>query len=84
MNHDTGKYCTLLIALTCFHVTLFAHENTTKKWNSVKSITGFPAATLVNSNNISAWYQNNGLAENDPLSDAGGVTYPRGTATAIY
>ncbi len=48
------------------------------------NVTGVPMATLSNINNISAWYNANGEQERIPGSGNSGLTFPRGTATAIY
>lgn len=49
-----------------------------------KTTLGTPQATLSNINRISAWYNSNGEQERDPATGNSGVTFPRGTATAIY
>jgi len=55
-----------------------------KKQGSIFKTTGTPAATLLNINKISAWYESNGECERNPADGNSGFTYPRGTATAIY
>lgn len=46
--------------------------------------TGTPQATLININNVSAWYSSTGEQERNPFTRHAGVVYPRGTATAVY
>jgi hypothetical protein len=46
--------------------------------------TGFPQATLINVNNISAWFESKGEQERDPVTGNAGFWYPHGTATAVY
>ncbi|MBP6672994.1 MAG: CHRD domain-containing protein, partial [Bacteroidetes bacterium] len=45
---------------------------------------GVPSSTLLNINNISAWYTNNGESERTPFTLTSGLTFPRGTSTAVY
>ena len=52
--------------------------------HSAKKPTGVPNSTLSNINRISAWYSNNGEMERDPTTGNSGLTFPRGTSTAIY
>ncbi len=47
-------------------------------------VAGVPAATVLNINAMSSWYSNNGNQEQNPETENGGLTYPRGTSTAIF
>ncbi len=39
---------------------------------------------LININNISMWFQRDGLSAHNPLADISGVTYPRSTGTVVF
>lgn len=43
-----------------------------------------PLATLMNINKISAWVYADGRIGRNPLTNKWGVTYPRGTASAVW
>src|SRR5512140_2471284 len=45
---------------------------------------GAPLATMLNINQVAAWYSTNGEQEREPITGNAGLIYPRGTATAIY
>ncbi len=45
---------------------------------------GLPISTKANINNISAWYDADGVQERNSSTGNAGLTYPRGTATAIF
>jgi len=45
---------------------------------------GVPSATLSNINRISAWYSDTGELESYPPNNGPGLTFPRGTATAVF
>jgi hypothetical protein len=55
-----------------------------KKVSSPSSALGVPSSSLMNINNISAWYSNNSESERNPMTSNSGLTFPRGTATAVY
>ena len=60
-------------------------ENTaSEKRGSMFKSNGTPSAALLNINKIAAWYESNGEMERNPSDGNSGLTYPRGTATAIY
>ena len=44
----------------------------------------FGERALININNISMWFQRDGLSAHNPLADIAGVTYPRSTGTVVY
>ena len=73
--------------LSIFALFLFTYEFCQAEdvsQHSAKKPTGVPNSTLSNINRISAWYSNNGEMERDPATGNSGLTFPRGTATAIY
>jgi hypothetical protein len=45
---------------------------------------GMPNRTLSNINQISSWYDNDGIQEQNTQTGNAGLTYPRGTATAVF
>jgi Secretion system C-terminal sorting domain len=45
---------------------------------------GTPASTLCNVNNISEWCRDDAWLDRNPVTGNSGVTFPRGTATAIF
>jgi hypothetical protein len=45
---------------------------------------GVPSASLLNINTFSAWYESNGIMENNPYTGNSGGNYPKGTVGAIY
>ena len=45
---------------------------------------GTPSSTLCNVNNISEWCRDDGWLDRNPVTGNSGVTFPRGTATAIF
>jgi hypothetical protein len=74
--------CFLSLALLLFAFEFCQAEDASKR--SAKKPTGAPNSTLSNINRISAWYTNNGEMERDPATGNAGLTFPRGTSTAIY
>ncbi|MBI5472088.1 MAG: hypothetical protein HY961_07050 [Ignavibacteriae bacterium] len=48
-----------------------------------EEITGTPTILPINVNRILSWYNSNGVQEY-PITQAGGMFYPKGTANAIY
>lgn len=73
-----------LIGVSSF---LFAKEPPGTKSNSKGSAfkaDGTPISTLLNINKMSSWYSANGEGERRPSDGNAGMTYPRGTTTAIY
>jgi len=60
-------------------------RTTAKDGSRLDSPTGKPQATLININNVSAWYWADGIQENRPdLPANAGLTFPRGTVHAVY
>ncbi|MBI5215938.1 MAG: T9SS type A sorting domain-containing protein [Ignavibacteriae bacterium] len=59
-------------------------KSTSSRKKDVSQVAGTPRATLVNINNISMWVGDDGRMERRPQDDNSGVTFPRGTATAVY
>ncbi|MFA6439804.1 MAG: hypothetical protein WCX28_10890, partial [Bacteriovoracaceae bacterium] len=55
-----------------------------KKQEKGNAVTGIPAASLLNINNISSWYENNTRQEGNPITGNSGLTFPRGTTTAVF
>lgn len=55
-----------------------------KKSTQFSKTSGTPNATLLNINRISAWYSSDGTQEHHPSTGNSGMTYPRGTSTAIF
>ncbi len=49
-----------------------------------ESVLGTPVSTKANINRISAWYRANGVEERNPSTGNAGLTFPRGTADAIF
>jgi hypothetical protein len=45
---------------------------------------GTPVSTMININNVAAWYSANGEQERIPTTGYSGLWYPRGTGTAVY
>ncbi len=75
---------TLFLLFFLLFITIDAKEQPGSKQNSFRKATGTPSATLLNINRISAWYESNGEMERNPFDGNSGLTYPRGTAAAIY
>ena len=55
-----------------------------KAFISVSNPAGIPNRTLVNINQISSWYDDDGIQEWNSVTGNAGLTYPRGTATAVF
>lgn len=77
--------CCILFTLS---VVLFRYGSSLDKRKLVRhrgtALAGVPAATLANANKVAEWCEDNGLADNNPASGTAGVTFPRGTATAVF
>lgn len=52
--------------------------------NRLNKITGTPASTLININNVAGWIKNDGESANNFATGNSGVFFPRGTAAAIF
>jgi hypothetical protein len=60
-----------------------AKELPTKRSGAARSA-GEPRTTLANINKISAYYESNGIHENNPFTGNSGLIFPRGTSALIY
>lgn len=61
-----------------------ARGSKAKSQTSLRKVAGVPNATLMNINNLAMWASDNGSLERRPQDGNSGVTFPRGTSTAIY
>src|SRR6266571_9071481 len=70
----------------CFQVFAYKHVDGGKKRPqlSLQKVTGRPASTLLNINNLAMWARDDGLMERRPQDLNAGVTFPRGTSTIVY
>jgi hypothetical protein len=73
----------LFILAVIVAVTVSAKEPGSTQ-QKVANSAGVPKSTLLNINNIAAWYTNNGESERDPNTGNSGLTYPRGTTTSVF
>ena len=81
------KYGPLLIMLLVIFSLAWGRKNPIgeKNLNTIARETyGSPAQTVLNINNISAWIWDDGISGHNPIIDASGVIYPRGTAGVIF
>lgn len=79
------KQSIVYLFITAFILTLSVEaKETKKKFGATNAPAGVPNATLMNINNISAWYSSNGRGEHNPFTGNSGLFYPRGTAAAVY
>jgi hypothetical protein len=76
--------CFLIACLFFLSIVSQTEEKNSGKIGAPSNATGTPAGTLLNINHIATWYESNGEMERDPFTGNSGLTYPRGTATAIY
>ncbi|MFZ4619570.1 MAG: CHRD domain-containing protein [Bacteroidota bacterium] len=81
MNKKLFRIFILFVVLGTVTAFAGAPQGRTPRLNKVN---GVPSATLLNINNISAWYSDNGEGERNPNTGNSGLTFPRGTSTAIY
>ncbi len=51
---------------------------------ALDKVSGAPAFALINVNRAAAWYSANGEEERQPFDGSSGLTFPRGTSTAVY
>jgi hypothetical protein len=78
-----NHFVRLLIVTVIVSMTVSAGSPGEKKQRTAGTA-GVPNSTLLNINNISAWYTNNGESERNPNTGNSGLTFPRGTSTAVY
>jgi hypothetical protein len=82
-THMTHRSLQLLVTIILL-VSIVSAKGWKQKTGQQESFTGLPNASVLNINKIAAWYINNGEMENNPLTGNSGLTYPRGTAAAVY
>jgi len=77
---------TVAIVVPDRELTKASSHNRDKKTKAIRtSITsGIPNRTLANINQISSWYDDDGIQERNSVTGNAGLTYPRGTATAGF
>ncbi len=74
----------MILVLNFSGITAEKNNKVVSRTKPVFQTTGAPRNTLVNINNIAMWVSDNGRMERRPQDDNSGVTFPRGTATAVY
>jgi len=77
------QFFSLMVFIVAASALAFAKGPLQKNQGQQGSL-GIPQATLMNINNISSWYKNNGESERNPATGNSGLTFPRGTSTAVY
>ncbi len=73
---------TLITIMLLAAIAFFA--NAKELQSKIRKPQGTPFSTLLNINNMSAWYSDNGEMERNPANGNSGLTYPRATDYAIY
>ncbi|MBI1806270.1 MAG: hypothetical protein HYR76_04365 [Ignavibacteria bacterium] len=80
--------CVLLIFIVSVYGDAFAFstkgKGNLKEGKSIWKVTGVPASTLLNINNLAMWVRDDGLMERRPTDLNAGVSFPRGTSTIVY
>ncbi|MFA6438163.1 MAG: CHRD domain-containing protein, partial [Bacteriovoracaceae bacterium] len=81
------QYLYRSVGLVCIIAAMMFAKEPDGSRNSNRSFmksSGQPNATLLNINRMSSWYESNGKQEQNPFTGNSGLTYPRGTTTAIF
>lgn len=89
MKKQATLFAILFVAFTLLSVadTAFASDRGSGRQpqtGRLRKPDGNPVSTLINANAITGWIRNDGWSARVPSSGNSGVTYPRGTSTAIF
>jgi len=74
----------VVLSMMCFGVANGGEQKKVSAYTPMKLTGTGPFATLVNINNVAMWIRHDGFSARNPSSGNAGVTFPRGTATAIF
>ncbi|MCU7493898.1 MAG: T9SS type A sorting domain-containing protein [Ignavibacteria bacterium] len=83
MNKKLTKLLIAVLMLVVFSAYAFADGVQKDKKNVPSNIKGSPKSALLNNNQISTWFYNNGISDNNSLGNSGFV-YPRGSNKAAF
>ena len=85
MKRSTSLDCLVTCSvLLSFSGVSGQNESKGRVLNNIDGPAGTPSATLSNINRIAAWYYSDGNQEINLQTGNAGLTFPRGTATAIF
>lgn len=73
-----------VLTIICFGIAVGGEQKKVSTYTPMKLTGTGPFATLVNINNVAMWIRHDGFSARNPNSGNSGVSFPRGTSTAIF